>query len=98
MRSFETISAAILIAVSLVGLAAQPVEAKVMMTRTQRCERFEQQLRHALATRHASVKRAAEARGLQKRARRFCATKRQAQGIRDLAIALKLLGVQPVEP
>jgi hypothetical protein len=29
---------------------------------------------------------------------KFCAGKQQAQGIRAYAIALKMLGVQPIEP
>ncbi|GAI29525.1 unnamed protein product, partial [marine sediment metagenome] len=39
--------------------------------------------------------RAAKAKSLQKKAIRFCASNRQAQGIRTFAKALKVLGVQP---
>lgn len=80
--------------------AASPVAPrppkKVMITRIQRCEDMQHQFSHAISQ-HAKAKRAAEARALQKKAQRYCAGKRQAQGIRAYAEALKLLGVQPIE-
>jgi len=69
---------------------------KVTITRVQRCEDLQRQLSHAISQ-HAKAKRAAEARALQKKAQRYCAGKRQAQGIRAYAQALKLLGVQPID-
>ncbi|RWD86971.1 MAG: hypothetical protein EOS40_36605, partial [Mesorhizobium sp.] len=38
------------------------------------------------------------AKALQRKGNRFCADKKQAQGIRMLANALKLLGVTPIDP
>jgi hypothetical protein len=39
-----------------------------------------------------------EAKALQRKADRYCADKHQAQGIRTLANALKVLGASPVDP
>lgn len=76
---------------------ATPHPAKrVMITRVQRCEAMQRQFNHAISE-HAKAKRAAKARALQRKAKRYCAGKRQAQGIRAYAEALKLLGVQPVD-
>ncbi len=47
---------------------------------------------------HSVASEAAEAKALQKKANRYCAARKQAQGIRMLANALKLLGVTPVDP
>ncbi|MBQ9353912.1 MULTISPECIES: hypothetical protein [Phyllobacterium] len=50
---------------------------------------------HQAIIEHAEAPRAAKAKSLQKKAIRFCASNRQAQGIRTFAKALKVLGVQP---
>jgi hypothetical protein len=69
---------------------------RVMITRIERCQDLQRQFNHAILE-HAKAKRAAEARALQKRAQKYCAGKRQAQGIRAYAEALRMLGVQPID-
>jgi hypothetical protein len=64
-------------------------------TRTELCGKLQLQAQHAF-TEHAEAKRAAKAKALQRQAARFCASNKQAQGIRAYAQALKLLGVQPI--
>jgi hypothetical protein len=85
------------IGVSIAVVAAGQSDAKVAMTRSERCSRLSRQLDEAIET-HAKAMQVAEARGLQKKADRYCADKKQAQGIRTLANALKLLGVTPTDP
>ncbi|MGN6583228.1 MAG: hypothetical protein ACTHJV_05955 [Rhizobiaceae bacterium] len=97
MYKLVIVIAALLCAGAAAASPATPHPAKrVMITRVQRCEDMQRQFNHAISQ-HAKAKRAAEARALQKRAQRYCAGKRQAQGIRAYAEALKLLGVQPIE-
>jgi hypothetical protein len=69
--------------------------AAAVTSRVEECKLLEHQLQHELIT-HAKARRAAEARVLQGKARKLCASERQAQGIRTYADALKLLGLQPV--
>ena len=92
--------------ISLIGalggilLVTGPIEAgeaKVATTRTERCTNLSRQVDEALET-HAAATQVTAAKALQKRANRFCANKKQAQGIRMLANALKLLGVTPIDP
>ncbi|MBA8877379.1 hypothetical protein [Phyllobacterium myrsinacearum] len=64
-------------------------------SRKELCAKFQTQVHQAIIE-HAEVPRAAKAKSLQKKAIRFCASDKQAQGIRTFAKALKLLGVQPV--
>ena len=47
---------------------------------------------------HAAATQVTAAKALQRKGNRFCASKKQAQGIRMLANALKLLGVTPIDP
>ncbi|QND54227.1 hypothetical protein HB779_14415 [Phyllobacterium sp. 628] len=76
-----------------------PVEmsmADETLTRSELCSRLQQQTQQAI-TEHAVAKRAAKARVLQRKAIKFCASNKQAQGIRTFAQSLKLLGVQPID-
>jgi hypothetical protein len=89
------------IAIVLAGMATTAVAAghaavKAPITRIERCNALEEQFDHAIIQ-HARVKRAAQARALQKEAQKFCAGRNQAQGIRAYAKALKLLGVKPID-
>jgi len=97
MQKLGTSSMIVLLAALSLGAApAQPL-AKGTSSRIDQCNRLQQQFSHAI-TEHAEAKRAAEAKALQRKAVRFCAGNRQAQGIRAYATALKMLGVQPIEP
>lgn len=90
-------SGLVIIGMSIAVLAAGPSDAKVAMTRSERCSRLSRQVDEAIET-HAKAMRVAEAKGLQKKANRYCSERKQAQGIRMLANALKLLGVTPNDP
>jgi hypothetical protein len=85
------------IGVSIAVVAAGQSDAKVAVTRSERCMRLSRQVDEAIET-HAKAMQVTEAKGLQKKANRYCADKKQAQGIRMLANALKLLGVTPTDP
>ena len=85
------------IGVSFAVVAAGQSDAKVAMTRSERCSRLSRQVDEAIET-HAKAMRVAEAKGLQKKANRYCSERKQAQGIRMLANALKLLGETPTDP
>ena len=76
-------SGLVIIGMSIAVLASGPSDAKVAMTRSET---------------HAKAMRVAEAKGLQKKANRYCSERKQAQGIRMLANALKLLGETPTDP
>jgi uncharacterized membrane protein YraQ (UPF0718 family) len=96
MRNILTISTIVLTG-AIVSIA--PIEqsmAAETLTRTELGGKLQQQVQHAM-TEHAEAKRAAKAKALQKTGTRFCASNKQAQGIRSYAQALKLLGVQPVD-
>ena len=67
------------------------------LTRTERCTDLNRQVDEALET-HAAATQVTAAKALQRKGNRFCAAKKQAQGIRMLANALKLLGVTPIDP
>lgn len=86
-----------LLGIALASVALGQIEAKTVITRSERCNGLSHQVDEAIKT-HARAPQVARAKALQKKANRFCATKRQAQGIRTLANALKLLGVTPIEP
>ena len=86
-----------LIGVLLITVAVEQSDAKAVITRSERCSRLSHQVDEALET-HAKAMQVTAAKALQRKADRFCASKRQAQGIRMLANALKLLGVAPVDP
>ena len=87
-----------LLGISLVTAAVGASDAKVArITRNERCSNLSQQLDEALET-HATATQVTAAKALQKKGNRYCANKKQAQGIRRLANALKLLGVTPIDP
>ncbi len=83
--------------ISLLMAVPQEVFAKAGISRSETCTRLSRQLDEAIET-HAKAVQVAEAKALQKKASRYCAAKKQAQGIRLLADALKLLGVAPADP
>ncbi|RUW62044.1 hypothetical protein [Mesorhizobium sp. M7A.F.Ca.US.008.03.1.1] len=66
-------------------------------TRSERCANLSHQFDEALET-HATATQVTAAKALQRKGNRYCAAKKQAQGIRMLANALKLLGVTPNDP
>ncbi|MBZ9732966.1 MULTISPECIES: hypothetical protein [unclassified Mesorhizobium] len=88
-----------LLSISLITAADGASTAKVVapLTRTERCTNLSRQVDEALET-HAAATQVTAAKALQRRGNRFCANKKQAQGIRMLANALKLLGVAPIDP
>ncbi len=83
-----------------ISLVTGPVKAggtKVATTRAERCSNLSRQLDEALET-HRAATQVAAAKALQRKGNRFCANKKEAQGIRTLANALKLLGVTAIDP
>ena len=87
-----------LLGISLVTATVGASDAKVApITRAERCSDLNRQVDEALET-HAAATQVTAAKALQRKGTRFCANKKQAQGIRMLANALKLLGVTPVDP
>lgn len=89
-----------LLSISLITAAAgasSPAKVAPPLTRTERCINLSRQVDEALET-HAAATQVTAAKALQRKGDRFCANKKQAQGIRMLANALKLLGVTPVDP
>ncbi|MBN9136008.1 MAG: hypothetical protein J0I92_08170 [Phyllobacterium sp.] len=87
-----------LLSISLTTAATGASSTKVTpLTRTERCANLSRQVDEALET-HAAATQVTAAKALQRKGDRFCANKKQAQGIRMLANALKLLGVTPIDP
>ncbi|KUM26308.1 hypothetical protein AU467_22445 [Mesorhizobium loti] len=97
MQSLSTGLMGALLGISLVTAMVGASEAKVAITRAERCTLLSRQVDEALQT-HAAATQVTAVKALQRKANRFCANKKQAQGIRMLANALKLLGVTPVDP
>lgn len=95
LRNIPTISIFFLAGVALFTTSIEHSRASETPTRTELCGRLQLQTQHAVSE-HAEAKRAAKAKALQRQATKFCASNKQAQGIRAYAQALKLLGVQPV--
>ncbi len=100
-RSIVTSKTAKLLAFSLLlgaGVLSSsfPLQAKTvtLVTRSERCDRLKRQLQAALANR-PETRRTEQAEALQKKGMKFCASKRQAQGMRAYAKGLKLLGLKP---
>ncbi|ADV11274.1 hypothetical protein EN962_23545 [Mesorhizobium sp. M7A.F.Ca.CA.001.09.2.1] len=82
----------------LVTAAVGQSDAKATLTtRSERCANLSHQFDEALET-HATATQVTAAKALQRKGNRYCAAKKQAQGIRMLANALKLLGVTPNDP
>ena len=96
MRRFSISLMSALLGVSLVTVAIEQSDAKVL-TRSERCTNLSHQFDEALET-HATATQVAAAKALQRKGNRYCAAKKQAQGIQMLANALKLLGVTPIDP
>jgi len=86
-----------LVATSFAVAASVPSHVKASLTRSELCSRLSRQVDEAIET-HAKAGQAAAAKALQKKAIRYCADRKQAQGIRMFADAMKLLGVTPVDP
>lgn len=93
MHRFTIVSLAL--ALCLVLAAVGQSSARVSSTRSERCTRLGRQLEETIET-HAAAKQVTAAKALQKKAIRLCAGKKQAQGIRAFANALKLLGATPI--
>ena len=98
MQRFSISLMGALLSISLVTAAVAASNAKVTpTTRTERCSDLNRQVDEALET-HAAATQVTAAKALQRKGNRYCAAKKQAQGIRMLANALKLLGVTPNDP
>ena len=76
--------------------APAPSHSKHFVSRIEHCSQLDRQLATVL-NKKRTVRHAAEARELQGKARQLCASRREAQGIRTYADALKLLGVRPID-
>ena len=91
---------AVLAGASLVVFSVSQLAAQAAVTRAEYCSRLGLQLDGAIQTKAkpgASASQIAQATALQDKANRFCAERKQAQGIRTYANALELLGVTPVD-
>ncbi|MBZ9669854.1 hypothetical protein FJ970_02060 [Mesorhizobium sp. B2-1-8] len=97
MQRFSISLMSALLGISLATSPVEAGEAKVAATRTERCTNLSRQVDEALET-HAASTQVTAAKALQRKGNRFCANKKQAQGIRMLANAVKLLGVTPIDP
>lgn len=97
MQRFSISLICVLLGISLVTAMVGVSDAKVALTRSERCIILSRQVNEALES-HAAAAQIAAAKALQKKGNRFCANKKHAQGIRMLANALKLLGVTPIDP
>lgn len=87
-----------LLSISLVTAAVAASNVKATpTTRAERCSDLNRQVDEAIET-HAAATQVTAAKALQRKGNRYCAKKKEAQGIRMLANALKLLGVTPVDP
>ena len=85
-----------LLGLSLLTAAVERSDAKAAITRSEHCATLSHHFDDALKT-HATATQVTAAKALQRRGNRYCAIKKQAQGIRMLANALKLLGVTPID-
>ncbi len=86
----------VLFGLSLLTAAVERSDAKATISRSERCTNLSYQLDDAFKN-HATATQITAAKALQRRGNRYCANKKQAQGIRMLANALKLLGVTPID-
>jgi hypothetical protein len=85
-----------MLAAALIAAGTLPSAAKITITPAERCSRLARQVDEAIKA-NAANKQVVAASTLQKKAIRFCAQKKRAQGIRYFAKALKLLGARPVD-
>jgi hypothetical protein len=97
MQRFSISLMGALLGISLVTAAVGETDAKAAITRSERCSNLSRQVDEAIET-HAAATQVTAAKALQRKGNRFCANKKQAQGIRMFANALKLLGVTPIDP
>ncbi|RTM04490.1 MAG: hypothetical protein EKK31_17060 [Hyphomicrobiales bacterium] len=98
MQRFWISAVGALLSIWLPTAASGASSAKVApLTRTEHCANLSRQVDEALKT-HDAATQVTAAKALQRKGNRFCANKKQAQGIRMLANALKLLGVTPIDP
>lgn len=74
-----------------------PADVAAGETRTERCGILQSQLSEQIKN-HAGSSHLAKATTMGAKARKLCASGKQAQGLRAYAKALQLLGVQPVDP
>lgn len=87
---------ALLLGAGIAASGVEPSQARPMITRIERCNRLDKQLETVLTSKR-TARHANAARALQRKARKYCATRREAQGIRAFADALKMLGVKPID-
>ncbi|RWM33100.1 hypothetical protein [Mesorhizobium sp.] len=97
MQRFSISLMGALLGISLVTGPVEAGGAKIATTRTERCANLSRQVDKVLET-HTAATQVTAAKALQGKGNRFCANKKEAQGIRMLANALKLLGVTPIDP
>lgn len=87
-----------LAAVGAVFLVISLVEPSfAAQTRSQRCNTLQDQLSDQLKA-HAGSHGSSAAAVMGAKAKKLCASGKQAQGLRTYAKALQLLGVQPIDP
>lgn len=97
IASMSFVLSLVLITANAARSDARAVVAKPPVTRSESCNRLSRQVDAAIE-KQAKAVQVAEAKALQRKAERLCAARKQAQGIRTLANALKVLGVAPVDP
>jgi FKBP-type peptidyl-prolyl cis-trans isomerase len=97
MQRFSISLMGALLGISLVTAMVGISDAKVVLTRSERCSNLSRQFDEALEA-HAAATQVTAAKALQRKGNRFCANKKQAQGNRMLANALKMLVVTPIDP
>jgi len=74
-----------------------PAESLAGQTRAERCSKLQSQLAEQIEI-HAGSSHSATAAAMGAKARKLCASGKQAQGLRTYAKALQILGVQPIDP
>jgi hypothetical protein len=97
IRLVSTLLPLLLVTATVGNSDAKIMGQKILITRSERCSRLSRQVDKAIQN-HAKGMQVTEAKALQRKADRYCADKHQAQGIRMLANALKVLGAAPVDP
>lgn len=96
MKRMLVISMALIMGVANAAASTASSKDHVQISRHERCSLLDRQLTRALNSKHAEG-HAGTARTLRRKARHFCASRREAQGIRSYADALKLLGIVPID-
>ncbi|RUX05475.1 hypothetical protein EOA30_12195 [Mesorhizobium sp. M8A.F.Ca.ET.059.01.1.1] len=98
MHMISIILMGALLSMSLIAAATAAPDPQVApVGRAERCANLNRQVEEALET-HATATQVTAAKALQRKGNRYCANKKEAQGIRILADALKLLGMTPIDP